>query len=327
MTIPLKRSKPKILIVEDESLIGLDLKARLIRLDYQVVAQVPSAEKALKAVEKKLPDLVLMDILLKGRMDGIEAAEIIRSRWGVPVIFVTTHADQERLERAKSVHPFGFIVKPFQDHDLKVTMEMALYVCRVDAERRKAEEELRESEKRFRTLVEQAPEAIVVFDVEKNHFVEANTKAEELFGCSREKLLKSGPQRFYSADQPDSRPLVESIGKNIARTLAGENPVFERAIRTLDGRKLICEVRLTRLPSVEGKLIRNSYIDITDRKRMEEEKESLLYTLGERIKELNCLYGLSSLMERPEITLDEIFQGMVDLLPSAWEYPEEACAR
>jgi PAS domain S-box-containing protein len=270
-----ERPKAKILIVEDEGLIALDLKSRLRRMGYQVVDMAPSAKKAFSAIENKKPDLILMDIVLNGPMDGIEAAEIIRARWDLPVIFVTANADQERLDRVKPAHPFGFIIKPFTDHELRVTLDMAVHVSHVDAERRKAEAELRESEKRFRTLVEQAPEAIVVYDVETHLFVEANAKAERLFGCSRDVLLSSGPQRFYAPKQPDKRPLTQSIRENIDRTLAGEHPVFERAIRTLDGRDLMCEVRLTRLPSADKKLIRNSYIDITSRKLAE--KELLTY--------------------------------------------------
>ena len=70
-------------------------------------------------MSRNRPDLVLMDIVLQGRMDGIEAADIIRSRWGIPVVFVTAHADRERLERAKLVYPFGYIIKPFDDTRLE----------------------------------------------------------------------------------------------------------------------------------------------------------------------------------------------------------------
>jgi len=276
--------KAKVLIVEDEGLIALDLVSHLQQFGYQVIGQAVTAEEALRVMEKNLPDLVLMDIVLKGRMDGIEAAEIIRSRWGLPVVFVTANADEERLERIKPVNPFGFIIKPFSEHDIKVTLEMTLHVSRLDAERRKIEEDLRESEKRFRTLVEQAPEAIVVYEIETGHFVEANSRAVHLFGCTREELLKSGPERFYSIDQPDRQPLKESIQKNIDRTLAGENPSFERAIRTLDGRELVCEVRLTRLPSSKSTLIRNSYIDITARKQTEKELQQYRQHLEEMVE-------------------------------------------
>lgn len=135
------------------------------------------------------------------------------------------------------------------------------------------QQKIEESEARFRLLVEQAPEAIVVFDVGENRFVQANANAERLFGCSRDELLKRGPQHFYAPIQPDGRPIEESFKENIERVLAGEKLVLERLIQTADGKDLICEVWLVRLPSAERKLIRNSYIDVTERKQSEEERE------------------------------------------------------
>jgi PAS domain S-box-containing protein len=142
----------------------------------------------------------------------------------------------------------------------------------VEANRRQrsAQSQLEESEARFRMLIEQAPEAIIVYDVETDRVVEANPNAEKLFGCTREELLKQGIWRFYAPEQPDKRPIAETKAEHIRRTLAGEEIVFERAIRNTRGENLICEMRLVKLPSSVHKLIRNSIIDITERKRMEE---------------------------------------------------------
>lgn len=150
---------------------------------------------------------------------------------------------------------------------------MALWVITLKRQirvRRKAEVALRESEERFRVLVDQAPEAIVVFDVDQGRFVDANRKAERLFGCGREDLLASGPERFYTPRQPDGRPISESVGDYSELALAGEPLVFERTIRDAGSGERICEVRLVRLPSADRKLIRASYIDITERKRADE---------------------------------------------------------
>jgi signal transduction histidine kinase len=116
-----------ILIVEDESIVALDLKRRLEALGYEVVGMVPSGERAIEQVASMLPDLVLMDIKLKGRMDGVEAAEAIRARFDLPVIFLTAYADTETLARAKHTRPYGYLVKPFEDQDLHTTVEIALY--------------------------------------------------------------------------------------------------------------------------------------------------------------------------------------------------------
>ena len=109
---------------------------------------------AIRAAERERPDLVLMDIELDGGMDGIEAARIIRQQLQIPIIFVTAHSDGVRLERAKQVMPFGFILKPYEKRSLKVNMEMALYAAGLEKERQRAETELKASEERFRMVTE-----------------------------------------------------------------------------------------------------------------------------------------------------------------------------
>jgi signal transduction histidine kinase len=116
-----------VLIVEDESIVALDLRQRLQTLGYDVVAVVASGEEAIEQVASSQPDLVLMDIKLKGRMDGVEAAEVIRTRFDLPIIFLTAYADKETLDRAKHTRPYGYLVKPFEDRDLRTTVEIALY--------------------------------------------------------------------------------------------------------------------------------------------------------------------------------------------------------
>ena len=129
--------------------------------------------------------------------------------------------------------------------------------------------ELNLSESRFRVLVEHAPDAIVVYDVAQRRFVDANTNAERLFGYSREELLASGPERLYSSSQPDGLPLVETMENRIGRAVAGETLLFERAARTAEGKELLCEVRLVRLPFTDRSLLRASFIDITERRKLE----------------------------------------------------------
>ena len=133
--------KAKILIVEDEAIIAMEIENQLQSLGYEVISIVDTGDEAIKKAEEDKPNLILMDIRIKGEMDGIDAAEQIRNRFGIPVIFSTAYLDQERIERAKITMPFGYVLKPIQERDLKVTLEMALYVAKVDGERRKAENE------------------------------------------------------------------------------------------------------------------------------------------------------------------------------------------
>jgi PAS domain S-box-containing protein len=141
--------------------------------------------------------------------------------------------------------------------------------------RKNADRMLLESEQRFRLLIEQAPEAVAVMDLERKRLIEVNAQAERLFGCSRQDLLSAGLHRFYTPDQPDGRPIAESIREHDEAALRGETVVFERRLCNVLGQRLDCEVRLVRLPGRERKLLRASFTDITARKHAEEQVRQL----------------------------------------------------
>ena len=133
-------------------------------------------------------------------------------------------------------------------------------------ERRKAEESLQVSEERFRLLIEEAPDAILLFDCDQNRFVAANKAAERLFGVARDELLEHGPQHFYPPQQPDARPVMQSYLEHNERALAGEQVTYERRIRRASGEDRLCQVTLVRIPS-PIRLLRTSFIDITESER------------------------------------------------------------
>lgn len=116
----------KILVVEDQSIVALNIKSQLKNMGYAVPGTAVSGEEAIKEAEITNADLVLMDIMLKGDIDGIEAARIIKSRFGTPVIYLTACTDFETLERAKQTDPEGYISKPFKEEDLCKNIEAAL---------------------------------------------------------------------------------------------------------------------------------------------------------------------------------------------------------
>jgi CheY-like chemotaxis protein len=120
----------KILIVEDQTIVTLNIKSQLKNMGYAVPGTAVSGEEAIKEAELTNADLVLMDIMLKGDMDGIEAARIIKSRFGTPVIYLTACTDFETLERAKQTDPEGYISKPFKEEDLCKNIEDALLKSR-----------------------------------------------------------------------------------------------------------------------------------------------------------------------------------------------------
>jgi len=138
----------QILVVEDEVIVAQDLAGRLTKLGYAVTATVSSGEEAIQKAIENPPDLVLMDIVLKGDMDGVTAAEKIRTNRNVPTVFLTAYADDQTLQRAKLTDPFGYIIKPFQQHDLRVAIEIALHRHEIETKMReslKAAEAVRES--------------------------------------------------------------------------------------------------------------------------------------------------------------------------------------
>tara|TARA_Y100000294_G_scaffold177566_1_gene203392 strand:- start:1227 stop:1859 length:633 start_codon:yes stop_codon:yes gene_type:complete len=134
MRIP--NSKIKIMIVEDEVITARSEKQSLEELGYCVSFIAVSGEEAVKKAEEDKPNLVLMDIELKGKMDGIETAGIMRSRFDIPSIFVTAYADDKLLRKAKIVEPFGYLIKPFENKELLSNIEIALYKHRAENERK-----------------------------------------------------------------------------------------------------------------------------------------------------------------------------------------------
>lgn len=124
--------KAKILVVEDQNIVALNIRNKLKNLGYTVPGIASTGEEAIRKAELTNADLVLMDIMLKGDMDGIEAAREIKTRFGIPVLYLTAYTDDETLEKAKMTEPAGYISKPFKEEDLHSNIEMALHKHRAD---------------------------------------------------------------------------------------------------------------------------------------------------------------------------------------------------
>ena len=132
----------RIMIVEDEWIAAEDTRNRLQDLGYSVSSLASTGKEAIQKAEEDKPDLVLTDIVLEGEMDGIEVAKQIYTRFGIPFIYLTAYADDKILERIKITEPFGYIVKPFTDEDLKIAIELALYKHKAEGKRRKQIQDL-----------------------------------------------------------------------------------------------------------------------------------------------------------------------------------------
>jgi signal transduction histidine kinase len=142
---------PEILIVEDEAVVRMDIEEKLKSMGYKVTGYASSGEGAIQKVGQLKPDLVLMDIEIEGELDGIDAANQIKSQFDIPVVFATAHVDEKTIERVKDSQPFGYLLKPINENGLRATVEMALYKHKLDMDRR---QEVAEKEKMQEQLMQ-----------------------------------------------------------------------------------------------------------------------------------------------------------------------------
>ncbi len=161
-------SKNNILVVEDEAIVSKDIQQSLKKLGYNIVGAVDTGEKAVEKANEVKPDLVLMDIMLKGDMSGIEAAEQIRKNLLIPVIYLTAYADENTLAKAKVTEPYGYIIKPFKEIDLHTSIEMALY------KHSKEKEVIKERDFLY-SLVENKEDEDVIFVKSNSRLVKVKT--------------------------------------------------------------------------------------------------------------------------------------------------------
>ncbi|MBU7046712.1 MAG: response regulator, partial [Theionarchaea archaeon] len=199
----------KIVIVEDESIVAKDIKKRLQNLGYTVSAVVSSGEEALEVAEGN-PDLYLMDIVLRGEIDGITAAEHLRTQFGIPVIYVTAYADEKTLGRAKMTEPYGYILKPFEDRELHTAIEMALY-------KHEMEKKLRESQQWLSTTLKSIGDAVIATDTE-GVITFMNPVAEALTGWNQKEAVGTFLSEVFHVISEETRKRCENPFEKIMKT-------------------------------------------------------------------------------------------------------------
>jgi PAS domain S-box-containing protein len=187
-------AKRAILIVEDEGIVAQDLKETLCGIGYDAFAVASSAEEAIQRATERCPDLVLMDVRIKGKLDGIETAEILKRRFGVAVLFLTAHADETTLARAKATEPHGYLMKPVKLAELRSAIEMSLY-------RHELEKRLHERDRQFSTALQSVSDAVVTVDL-AGKITFMNAAAETLTGMTAQETVgRSAREILWHIDE------------------------------------------------------------------------------------------------------------------------------
>jgi len=298
--------KTTVLVVEDEAIVAEDLASKLGQLGYEVVGTAARGDEAVEKACRLKPDVVLMDIMLKGSMDGIAATEAIRRRFDVPVIYLTAYSDPATLERAKLSEPFGYILKPFEERELATIIEMALY-------KHQADRQLREQREWLRVTLTSIGDAVITCDTEGQvNFL--NPVAEALTGWATDEA-RDLPIRelFRLIDERTGKPCEDFVSlvlrEGRPKTLANHTTLVTR-----DGRRIPIEDSASPILDDNGRVIGAVLVfhDVTEKRRSQDAlrkaHDDLEICVDKRTRELKAA-NESAKLERQRL------YGVLETLP------------
>jgi PAS domain S-box-containing protein len=293
-------AKPRIMVVEDDRIIADHIEITLNNLGYGVTAMVGSGEEAVKRAERDNPDLVLMDLVLKGKMDGIEAASQIRSLLNIPVVFLTAFSGQKMLERAKVTEPFGYIIKPFEDRELHSIIEIALYKSKI-------EKKLKENREWLHTTLNSIRDAVITLD-NQGSVTFMNPVARSLTGWNHEETLGEPLKKVLNIMDGRTGKEVTDPGKDILNRKTINGPTDNLLLISKNGRKT--PIAASGSPIQDKQAAIHGLVlvikDISERKKAEEklretlrEKEILLKEIHHRVKNnMQIVHSLLNIQSR-----------------------------
>lgn len=289
-------SQKSLLIVEDEVLVARDIQARLVRMGYEVAGIAYKGTEAIDMALALRPDLILMDIHLKDEIDGVEAALIIREKYDVPVIFCTAFSNDETLERAKISEPYGYVLKPFDNRELEINIEIAVYKHRL-------ERDLNKTRRRLDATLANVNDGIIATNLAGDIYL-INPVAERLTGWCKERALKNMVRKvLLMIDFKGSREIVRLDSFFEDEAEASPRQFLKRP----DGSEIPIEVNVSRLSEDEDELVVFTFREISQ--QLDYENKLLKNAFFDNLTELP---NRSLFIDRLDSSLNRRKRGMAD---------------
>jgi len=306
-------SKVKILVVEDEGIVAQSIKSILNNLGYDVCDIAMTGKKAVQKAGETQPDLILMDIKLKGDMAGIEAAEKIHGLHDIPVVFLTAYADPETLKRAKVTGPFGYVVKPFEEQDLHSTIEMALY-------KSKMERKLKEREHWFSTVLQSIGDGVIATD-QGGKLTFMNPVAEDLTGWKLKNMLgKIMGNRFNIVNGMDGSSSPKDTGEE--KMHEGTIKLWNHSVLISKKREIPIDYSNAPIVDRKGTALGSVLVfhDVTERMNAQKELHQS-YTKLQRVLE-ETIRAMSRIVEvrDPQQVINNVWQTSPVLSQRKWGF-------
>ena len=278
--------KSKILIVEDDAIEAMDIRINLENMGYEVSAVTSSGEEAIEKISQSMPDLVLIDIIIKGKMNGVELAQKLKEMYDLPFIYLTSNSEEKTLEQAKLTEPFGYVIKPFDVIELKYTIEIGLY-------KHKMEKKLENRLHYFKNVFDNAPIGIFHSTIE-GKFIRVNKALAYMLGFSNPKELIGEVNKSNVADKlyfnPDKRP--DFVANAL---LDDEWHTYKNEYVRKDETIMIGELCFRSIRNNDGtiKYLEGFITDQTEQKELEEAQMKTEMIAWDRLAEIDGIYDSS----------------------------------
>jgi PAS domain S-box-containing protein len=277
--------KARILIVEDESIIALDIRDRLEGLGYAIADAVSSGAEAVQAAAETRPSVVLMDIRLKGSMDGVQAAEQIRARFDIPVVYLTAYSDETTLQRAKVTEPFGYLLKPFEDRELHIAIAVTLY-------KHEMERKLKQRERWLAATLSSIGDAVIATDAQ-GRIELMNPAAEALTGWRQRQASGEYWTKVFNILHETPPPLGHDPASQALPqdTTSGQT---RHILITKDGREVPIGDSASPIKDEKGTITGAVLIfrDVSQEVQAQQAREELIAELQEALDKVKTLSGL-----------------------------------